>query len=161
MGYSFGQLSVGSMDTGASKDDIVLSFDSKFKQDIEALKRIQIKSNDGVVLELSSVVDFAYKEDLGVINRYNKNRSIKITASNDKLSLGAVKSLLESKSGEILGENSKLTYSFSGFIRMLGETVSGFAVSVALGLVLIYLVLAALYESLILPFVIMITMNHP
>ncbi len=158
LGYSFGQLSVGSMDTGASKDDIVLSFDSKFKQDIEALKRIQIKSNDGVVLELSSVVDFAYKEDLGVINRYNKNRSIKITASNDKLSLGAVKSLLESKSGEILGENSKLTYSFSGFIRMLGETVSGFAVSVALGLVLIYLVLAALYESLILPFVIMITM---
>ena len=158
LGYSFGQLSVGSMDTGASKDDIVLSFDSKFKQDIEALKRIQIKSNDGVVLGLSSVVDFAYKEDLGVINRYNKNRSIKITASNDGLSLGAVKSLLESKSSEILGENSKLTYSFSGFIRMLGETVSGFAVSVALGLVLIYLVLAALYESLILPFVIMITM---
>ena len=158
LGYSFGQLSVGSMDVGASKDDIVLSFDSKFKQDIEALKRIQIKSNEGVVLELSSVVDFAYKEDLGVINRYNKSRSVKITASIDGISLGDVKSLLEDNKNEILGENSKLSHAFSGFIRMLGETVDGFIVSIALGLVLIYLVLAALYESLILPLVIMITM---
>ncbi len=158
LGYSFGQLSVGSMDVGASKDDIVLSFDAQFKQDIEALKRIQIKSADGVVLELSSVVDFAYKEDLGVINRFNKNRSVKITANLDGISLGAVKSLLESHKSEILGENSKLSHAFSGYIKMLGETVDGFLVSIALGLVLIYLVLAALYESLILPFIIMITM---
>ena len=158
LGYSFGQLSVGSMDLGASKDDIVLSFDSKFKQDIEALKRIEIKNNEGVVLELSSVVDFEYKESLGVINRYNKSRSIEITANNDKLSLGAVKSLLIDKSGEILGENDKLHYAFSGFIQMLGETVSGFIISITLGLILIYLVLAALYESFILPLVIMITM---
>lgn len=158
LGYSFGQLVVGSMDIDSSKDDIVLSFESQFKQDIEALKRIEIKNSDGVILELSSVVDFEYKEDLSVINRYNKNRSVKITASNDTISLGAVKSLLESKKDEILGGNDTLKYSFSGFIRMLGETVSGFVVSITLGLVLIYLVLAALYESLILPFVIMITM---
>lgn len=158
LGYSFGQLSVGSMDIGSSKDDIVLSFDSKFKQDIEALKRIEIKNNEGVVLELSSVVDFEYKEDLGVINRYNKSRSVKITASNDGISLGAVKSLLENNKNEILGNNDTLKYAFSGFIRMLGETVSGFVMSITLGLVLIYLVLAALYESFILPLVIMITM---
>lgn len=158
LGYSFGQLVVGSMDMDSSKDDIVLSFESKFKQDIEALKRIEIKNNEGMVLELSSVVNFAYKEDLGVINRYNKNRSVKITASNDKMSLGAVKSLLESKKDEILGDDEKLKYAFSGFIRMLGETVSGFVISITLGLVLIYLVLAALYESFILPLIIMITM---
>ena len=158
LGYSFGQLSVGSMDIGSSKDDIVLSFDSQFKQDIEALKRIEIKNNEGVVLELSSVVDFEYKEDLGVINRYNKSRSVKITASNDDISLGAVKSLLENNKNEILGGNDTLKYAFSGFIRMLGETVSGFVMSITLGLVLIYLVLAALYESFILPLVIMITM---
>lgn len=158
LSYSFGQLSVGTMDIGDSKDDIVLSFNAKFKQDIEALKRIEIKSNDGVILELSSVVDFAYKEDLGVINRYNKSRSIKITANNDGISLGDVKSLLESHSGEILGGDEKLSYAFSGFVRMLGETVDGFIISITLGLILIYLVLAALYESLILPLVIMITM---
>ncbi|KGI56236.1 efflux RND transporter permease subunit [Campylobacter sp. MIT 97-5078] len=158
LGYSFGQLSVASMSVGDFKDEVVLSFDEKFKQDIKALEKIEIKNNDGLVLSLASIADFVYKEDLGTINRYNKNRSVKITASNGELSLGSVQNLLISNIDEILGQNSNLNYTFSGFIRMLGETIHGFIIVVALALVLIYLVLAALYESLILPFIIMLTM---
>ncbi len=59
---------------------------------------------------------------------------------------------------KILNNNPSLSYAFSGFINLLGETVQGFAMAVALAFVLIYLVLAALYESFILPLIIMITM---
>lgn len=158
LSYSFSQLSVGSMDRGNSKDDIILSFDPLFKKDIEALKRINIKNNQGVNLELSSVVDFIYSKDLKTINRYNKNRSIKVTAGVNDLSLGAVQKLLLDNINEILGKDTNLNYAFSGFINLLGETINGFAMAVILAFVLIYLVLAALYESFILPLIIMITM---
>lgn len=158
LSYSFSQLSVGSMDRGNSKDDIILSFNPLFKKDIEALKHISIKNNQGVILELSSVVDFIYSKDLKTINRYNKNRSIKVTAGVNELSLGAVQKLLLDNMNEILGKDTNLNYAFSGFINLLGETINGFAMAVILAFVLIYLVLAALYESFILPLIIMITM---
>lgn len=154
--HSFGELVIGSMDRPGGKDDITLSFAPLFKKDIEALKRISVKNNEGVEFELSSVVDFAYQKDLKNIYRYNKNRSIKITAAVNDLSLGAVQKLILDNKEQILGE--KLSYAFSGFINLLDETLQGFIFAVALGLILIYLVLAALYESLILPLIIMITM---
>lgn len=158
LAYSFSQLSVGSLDRQNSKDDIILSFAPEFKKDIQALQQISIKNNQGLILELSSVVDFSYAKDLKTINRYNKNRSVKITAALNGLSLGEVQKLLLDNIPMILAENSNLSYAFSGFINLLDETIQGFAMAVILAFVLIYLVLAALYESLILPFVIMITM---
>lgn len=158
LGYSFGELVVGSMDRGNFKDDIILSFDEAFKKDIKALEKISIKNNQGENLELLSVVDFVYNEDLKNIYHYNKNRSVKITAGTNDISLGAVKSLLLEHMDAILGQDKSLSYAFSGFINLLSETIQGFAFAIFLGMILIYLVLAALYESLILPLIIMITM---
>ncbi|MDX2330557.1 efflux RND transporter permease subunit [Campylobacter hepaticus] len=158
LSYSFSQLSIGSMDRGNSKDDIILSFAPEFKKDIEALKRISINNNQGVNLELSSVVDFKYSKDLKIINHYNKSRSIKVTAGVNDLSLGAVQKLLIQNIDYILDKSIGLNYAFSGFINLLGETIKGFAMAIILAFILIYLVLAALYESFILPLVIMITM---
>lgn len=158
LGYSFGELVVGSMDRGNFKDDIILSFNEAFKKDIKALEKISIKNNQGENLELLSVVDFVYNEDLKNIYHYNKNRSVKITAGTNDISLGAVKSLLLEHMDAILGQDKSLSYAFSGFINLLSETIQGFAFAIFLGMILIYLVLAALYESLILPLIIMITM---
>lgn len=83
---------------------------------------------------------------------------MKITTGVNDLSLGAVQKLLLDNMDKILNNNPSLSYAFSGFINLLGETVQGFAMAVALAFVLIYLVLAALYESFILPLIIMITM---
>ena len=157
LAYSFSQQSVGSMDFNQNKDDIILSFDENFKQNLESLKRIKIKNNDGLELDLSAVVSFSLASNLGVINRYNKTRAVKITASNGDLSLGEVQNLLLKNMPEILGDKG-LNYAFSGFINLLKETVSGFLTNIILAFLLIYLILAALYESLILPFIIMLTM---
>ena len=158
LGYSFSTLSVGSMDRGSFKDDIILSLDSKFKKDIDDLKLITIKNKQGENLELLSVMDFVYSKDIKVINRYNKSRSVKVTAGVNELSLGAVKNILLENMNFILGENSSLNYAFSGFINLLNETISGFLFAVALAFVLIYMILAALYESFILPLIVMVTM---
>lgn len=154
--HSFGEVVVGSMDGAGGRDDLVLSLAPEFKRDIEALKRISIKNNQGLNLELSSVVDFVYGEDLKSIHRYNKSRSVKITAAVNGPSLDAVQRLILENKTELLGEG--LGLAFTGFINLLDETLQGFIFAIILGLTLIYLVLAALYESFILPLIIMISM---
>ncbi|TEY04654.1 efflux RND transporter permease subunit [Campylobacter sp. US33a] len=158
LAHSFAGLNVGSMDNGNTKNDIVISFDKNYKQNLDSLKRIKIKNNQGQILDLISVVDIIYKQNIKSINRYNKNRSVKISAGVNGISLSEVQNLLISHSKELLSVGKNLNYAFSGFINLLDETVQGFVFSIILGVILIYLVLAALYESLILPLVIMITM---
>lgn len=156
LAYSFAMQSVGTMDMGQSSNDIILSFDSNFKQDIQALKQIKIKNNDGLIFDLSTIADFSYAQNLSVINRYNKSRAVKVTANNGDLSLSSVKKLILSHVDEIT--QGKVDYAFSGFINLLNETIIGFLVSIGLAFMLVYLILAALYESLILPLIIMLTM---
>ncbi|MBX1886399.1 efflux RND transporter permease subunit [Campylobacter peloridis] len=157
LAYSFGNLSVGSMDFKNFKDEIILSFDKKFKQNPSSLDLIEIKNQNNENIKLSSIADFSYKKDLSLINRHNKTTSIKLTSSIENISLGDVRKIFESNLAYILGDNN-LSFAYSGFLDFLDDTISGFLFSISLGMILIYLILASLYSSLILPLIIMISM---
>ncbi|AJC84906.1 efflux RND transporter permease subunit [Campylobacter peloridis] len=157
LAYSFGNLSVGSMDFKNFKDEIILSFDKKFKQNPSSLDLIEIKNQNNENIKLSSIADFSYKKDLSSINRHNKTTSIKLTSSIENISLGDVRKIFESNLAYILGDNN-LSFAYSGFLDFLDDTISGFLFSISLGMILIYLILASLYSSLILPLIIMISM---
>lgn len=156
LAYSYGNLSVGSMDYGNFKDEIILSFDDQFKENLKSLESIEIKNYLGQSIKLSNIANFSYKKDLSLINRYNKNTSIKLTSSIENISLKDVKNIFESNLDYILTQD--LSYAYSGFLSFLKDTISGFLFSISLGMILIYLILASLYGSLILPLIIMITM---
>lgn len=154
---SFANVNVGVLDNSKSSQDIFLQLNKPQKDDIKSLEKIQIKTMDGRIINLLNIVNVKLIKDSSSINRLNKTRSVKITAGADKVSLDEVRAKLENNMDKILA-NSNVTYTFTGFIDLLGETVIGFAMVMILAFTLIYLVLAALYESLIVPFVIMLTM---
>lgn len=153
---SFDDNKLGNLDYNNLSDDIVLRLSSKYKKDINTLNKIEIKSMDGTIIGLMSILHIKEKQDISNINRTDRQDSIKITAGVNDISLAEVQKLLEDNKNDILVNG--VDYKFSGFIDMLGETVEGFATSVGLACLLIYLVLASLYESLLLPFVVMISM---
>ncbi|AJC86434.1 efflux RND transporter permease subunit [Campylobacter sp. RM16704] len=157
LAYSFGNLSVGSMDYKNFKDEIILSFDKSFKQNPTSLELIELKNQYNENIKLSSIANFSYKKDLSLINRHNKTTSIKLTSSIENISLGDVRNIFESNLAYILGNNN-LSFAYSGFLDFLDDTISGFLFSISLGMILIYLILASLYSSLILPLIIMISM---
>ncbi|WP_139451531.1 efflux RND transporter permease subunit [Campylobacter armoricus] len=157
LAYSFGNLSVGNMDYKNFKDEIILSFDKSFKQNPTSLELIELKNQYNENIKLSSIANFSYKNDLSLINRHNKTTSIKLTSSIENISLGEVRKIFESNLAYILGNNN-LSFAYSGFLDFLDDTISGFLFSISLGMVLIYLILASLYSSLILPLIIMISM---
>ncbi|MBZ7981602.1 efflux RND transporter permease subunit [Campylobacter sp. RM12640] len=154
---SFAHANVGVLDGLKDSKDIFIQLEKVSKEDMKSLEKIQIRTMDNNLISLLNVVNIRLIKDSSSINRLNKTRSVKITAGVDRVSLDEVKTKLETNMSKIM-QNTGLRYTFTGFIDLLEETMIGFAMVMLLSFLLIYLVLAALYESFIVPFVIMITM---
>lgn len=154
---SFAHANVGVLDGLKDSKDIFIQLEKVSKEDMKSLEKIQIRTMDNNVISLLNVVNIKLIKDSSSINRLNKTRSVKITAGVDRVSLDEVKTKLETNMSKIM-QNTGLRYTFTGFIDLLEETIIGFIMVMILSFLLIYLVLAALYESFIVPFVIMITM---
>ena len=79
-----------------------------------------------------------------------------ITANIENIPLNVVQTHVNSRIGEILPQG--YGYALEGFIELMNDTNKAFLFTVSLSAVLIYMILAALYESFILPFIVMISM---
>lgn len=126
---------------------------------VEDIKRLQIKNKDGKLMFLDGLVDI--KEDVtpSNITRYDRQRSVTVYGDPIKgsgVSLGDVLKLVNGKTSEWLSPGASIAY--GGDADNLAETGQAFGVAVATAFILIYLILAALYESLLEPLIIMITM---
>jgi len=123
----------------------------------EAIGRLKIRSTSGALVELRNVADLVPGQGPAQINRVNKQRQITIGAD-----LAAGYSLGEGMS--YLTENvqpkipSNVSADFAGRSKKTGETFVSFGIALGLGILLLYMILAAQFESLIHPFTIMLSL---
>jgi HAE1 family hydrophobic/amphiphilic exporter-1 len=105
---------------------------------------------------VDGLIDF--KEDSGVasVNHYDRERKILVTSNLSGVSLKNIVDELTAKIDKIMPQG--YTYKLGGDAERMAETASNFGSAVLLAVILIYLILAALYESLIQPIIIMVTM---
>ena len=136
--------------------DITIRFKDDYRMSLEDMKKLQVKNANGEFVALEGLI--AFEESLGTasINRFDRERKILVTASTVGTSLDKVVVLVEEKMKEILPEGYH--YRFTGDVENMNDTGKAFGAAVILAIILIYLILAALYESLIQPFIIMISM---
>jgi RND transporter, hydrophobe/amphiphile efflux-1 len=153
---SYGQSVVGVFESGNERYDIVLRLDDKFRKDIASLDTLEIKNTKGESFLLSSIASFKLSKSMSVINRYDKQRSVLLSANVENLPLNIVQKEIKEHIGEFLPQG--YGYHLDGFIEMMNDTNKAFLFTVGLSIVLIYMILAALYESFVLPFIIMISM---
>lgn len=136
--------------------DITLRTADEYRSLIQDLKKMQIQTSEGEMVMLDGLVTLETTKGAASINRYDRERKILVTANLDGAPLDSIVSLIDEKLPPILGEG--YTYRYTGDIERMQETVEAFGFTVMLAVVLIYLILAALYESLIQPFIIMVAM---
>ena len=136
--------------------DITVRFRDDFRTSLEDMKKLQVKNANGEFVALEGLI--AFEDSLGTasINRFDRERKILVTAGTSGISLDKVVVLVEDKMKEILPEGYH--YRFTGDVENMSDTGKAFGAAVLLAVILIYLILAALYESLIQPFIIMISM---
>ena len=119
------------------------------------LERIQVRTAGGATVPLSAVVTVREVAGPRQLNRYNKLRAITLTAAlAPGYSLGEALSFLETQASQA---PEVLAIGYRGESQSLRETGGSIWIVFALTIVIVYLLLAAQFESFIHPGVIIVT----
>ncbi len=141
---------------GGREFDITLRFSDEFRKDVQDLKKLQVKTKSGKFVSLDGLIQFKETTSTASINRFDRERKIMITSNIFGETLDNVVGYVKENIKEILP--SGYNYRFIGDAENMEDTGKAFGLAVMLAVILIYLILAGLYESLIQPFIIMISM---
>ncbi len=120
------------------------------------LRSLFVKNNRGEMIQLDNLVSLSEESTPPQLYRYNRYISATVSAGlATGVSLGEGLSTMKSIADEVLNDNFNTT--LSGSSKEFSEGSSSIIFAFLLALVLIYLTLAAQFESFIDPFIVMLT----
>jgi HAE1 family hydrophobic/amphiphilic exporter-1 len=144
--------------TGDEEIDIRVILSKRFRNNIEYLKQLPIKTPAGATVTLSQVTTAIPSEGPVVINRDNKFRTGIIDANLSGRPLGAVVKDIKAKIAPIeKALPSGYSIDFGGQFKDMQDTFFQLLLALLLAILLTYMVMAAQFESLVHPLVIMFT----
>lgn len=136
--------------------EIIGQFDRVYRDEPDDLKRVYVRSEDGEILTLDQFVDFTEISGSPVLYRFNRFPAATFSANlANGYTLGQGIDAMQTLADEMLDET--FTTDLDGQSREFRETGQSLLFVFALALCLVYLVLAAQFESFRDPFVIMLT----
>jgi hydrophobic/amphiphilic exporter-1 (mainly G- bacteria), HAE1 family len=135
---------------------VVLALPDAARADPDALSAIQVRSVTGALVELGNVARLEGGDGPAQIDREARQRQITVLANLEGLSLGEANAWL-AKYGDTQLPPS-VQWAFAGSGRELGKTASAFAQALLLGIILVFLILAAQFESVVDPLAIMVSL---
>ena len=126
------------------------------RKDKEGLSKIFVRSeNNGKLISLANLIDFKEEGSANKLSRYNRQRAVTISANiSENYTLSEAIKYLEKTMSEIAPEKQ---IAWKGKSEELKETSNELYIIFALALLTAYLVMAATFNSFILPFIIVLT----
>ena len=135
---------------------ITLRLPNKDRISIDDLKKIQLRAKNGELVYLDGLVVFTHSKSLASIYHYNRQRQVTIYSDLFGLDLGGAVNYTRDGIDKILPQN--VHYKFTGFAEEMEKTGKAFGAALGLSVILMFIILAILYESLIQPIIIMIAL---
>lgn len=149
---------VSSYREGEDRYDVRLRVDKAFRSSPESISALYVPSASVGNVRLDSVVALDQGTGPAQIDRYNRQRQTVITANIARgSSASAVMAALSAKLPE-LAMDHEYDSGFSGRSREMGRAAGAFLASFVLSLVLMYMILAAQFESFIHPLTILLSL---
>ncbi len=135
---------------------VYVQADSQFRSNPEDINQLYVRSGQGQMIPLSNLVKVTPTTGAQTINHYNLFRSIEITGSAAPgYSSGQAIQSMERLAQEILPKG--FGYEWSGLSQDEIESGSQAPLIFGLGLIFVFLVLAAQYENYVDPFIILLS----
>lgn len=134
--------------------DVMVKYKKVDRANLEQLKEMELKTMYGTTVKLKDIAEI--KEGLTslAINRLNRERIITIGARlEDNIAIGKVADKVEQAINDAeIPDNIEIIY--GGSIKQQQDTSGDLVIMLFLGIILVYLVMAAQFESFVDPFVI-------
>ncbi|MBM3565238.1 MAG: efflux RND transporter permease subunit [Alphaproteobacteria bacterium] len=136
--------------------DVMVQIADIDRRNPDDLARIHVRARSGDMVPLSGLVRFEERVAPQSLNHFNQLRAARLTATlTPGYTLGDALAFLDAAADEILPKTARVDY--DGQSREFKESSAGMALTFALALAFIYLVLAAQFESFVDPLIIMLT----
>ncbi len=152
----FGKLWIGTYELGSESYDVYIKAEENFLKTYENLRRVYVRARNGELVPISSVIKFELAPGYTVINRYNRQYSFILFANLKDKTLSAAVEEIENFLRNILPPG--YTFEPTGQTKEFQRAFKGLAMALLIAVVGVYMVLASLFESLIHPFTVMLTL---
>jgi len=136
--------------------NITLRFPDAQRVSIEDIKKIQLRAANGELVYLDGLVQFEQSRSLASIYHFDRQRQVTVYSDLFGLDLGGAVKYTEAGIKDLLPPS--VSYKFTGFAEEMVKTGKAFGAALGLSVILMFIILAILYESLIQPVIIMMAL---
>ncbi|MDR2581610.1 MAG: efflux RND transporter permease subunit [Fibromonadaceae bacterium] len=135
--------------------DINVRFDNFDRRSAEDVGNLTIMSQLGAPVKLKQIADIREGTGPNMMERYGRIPSITLQGNIEGRSIGDIGADVEKKLQEKLADNPDVTYQVEGQLKNMADSFRALFIALFASIILIYLVMVALYESYLYPFVIL------
>lgn len=134
---------------------VILQAPDDLRATAEDMRSINVRAENGELVPLDGLVTLERRASVAAFNRFNRQPSVEISASlADGVDLGAAIATVERIAADL---PAQMQISYSGQADSFQETSGGIVLTFALALLVVFLVLAAQFESFVQPVVILLS----
>ena len=135
--------------------DIVVKYQKSDRETIEQLKEMELKTLNGTVVKLKDVAEITDGLTSLVVNRLNRERMVTVSANlEDDIAVGKIYEQVQ-QAFKNIDLPADIGIEYGGNMKQQQDTTGDLVALLLLGVVLVFLVMAAQFESFIDPFVIL------
>lgn len=133
---------------------INISLEKSDKRSIENIRELTLRNSRGAIVKLKDVATVSEVVGQAVLERSDRMNSIKVTASSVGRPTGTIVTDIQKEIAKIkIPEGIVLDY--QGEAQRQKDSFGSLGVAMLLGILLVYLIMVALYESVVYPFVVL------
>lgn len=144
----------GKYRAGDNEYDINIRLNQADRSNIDDVRSLKFINNQGQEIKLSQFATITEETGPSFLERRDKARSVTIEAQTVGVPTGTVAQQWEAKFSKIERPNG-VNYLWSGDMEMQTEGFGTLGIALLAAIILVYLVMVALYDSFVYPFVVM------
>lgn len=141
---------------GGSEYDVNVVYPDDYLKTTNSLKTFQIKTPTGPWIALSDIANVTVEEGSTTLTRINQKRTVTLSAKLFGTDMNTVNREFTAATADINKPDGVMQEN-SGTLEIMIEAMGALLLAIILGILLMYLVMAAQFESLMQPFIILMT----
>ena len=150
-------ITLTTIETGYEQIPVVLELNERQRQSESWLRSLPIRLEDGSTAPLGSLVEFQYEKGLNRISSRNGELSVTVSATYGGDQLTDLYEVLEAEVMPNLEARFPIDWAFEGQAEELEAFFNDTLISIGVSVLLIYFILAWVFESWLWPFAVLVT----
>ena len=147
---------VSSFEDRGNRYDVRVRLEEAFRGDPDAIGALYLRTKDGGVVELRNIARVETGAAPSTISRDQRQRSVTISADLEGIAVGDAIERVRAIAAELLPDG--VSVRFGGSAEAFLESVEQFGLALVLSILVIYMLLAAQFESLLHPLTVMLAL---